>query len=492
MGGGLRFAGDISVRCALAAGFVAALGTAGIALWALPKPPADEAAPAPDSLLRSPESIPIGGGIVVGALVTAISLRQRRAIRGPLAVAEAACAAAGGEADDAALRVDERFGSAAVAWNALADRIARSIAAQGSLAEPSSMPLVSGGGLGSSLAESLWIGLAAVDSSGRLTWLNGAAALLLATRRDAALGKPLSEFLPDERVTEAVTLAASGTRATRASVDVAAAGGDADAEATLRVSTRALPGGGALVLLEDVSQQKLAMLARDTFVAQATHELRTPLTNIRLYVDELIAEEEPTKEVRGRCLEVISSESRRLERMVSEMLSVSEMEAGTMKLHVDDVRTDALLADLEKDFKAQAEAKSIRLEFKLPPKLPTFTGDRDRIYMTLANLLGNAVKYTPAGGSVSLTLRATPSEVRFEIADTGIGIGENDQERIFESFYRARDPRVEKITGTGLGLSVARQIARLHGGDVTVSSVVDRGSTFTLALPAQRSVSLAA
>jgi signal transduction histidine kinase len=238
-----------------------------------------------------------------------------------------------------------------------------------------------------------------------------------------------------------------------------------------------------MVLFEDVTQQRLADKSRDAFVAQATHELRTPLTNVRLYIDELLETEDPTPEVRARCIDVISRETRRLERMVSDMLSLAEIEAGTHALHIDDVRLDAMLDGLERDFRAYAEEKRIKLEFKLPPKLPVVAGDRDKIEMTLANLMGNALKYTPEEGAVTLTVRLAGTDVRFEIADTGIGVREDELELVFRNFYRSKDTRVANVKGTGLGLPIARQIARLHGGDITVSSVVDHGSTFTFILP---------
>lgn len=536
---GLRFAGDAVTRNAIVVSLAATFATAGAVLVAesdlaraerdrLEAQARDRLAAAPDDL--SADGVPVSDAVsvpaadsaeslsralllggCVGALSLFLGLRQRRPLRAPLAVSEAACAAAAGESDTHALTVDERFGAPAIAWNGLVgrlvgarpvadDAIAGAAAASGTdpAASAAVPPVPTLHAAQPSFVDILWLGLATLDASGRITWLNGAAALTLGVRREAAVGQHFPEILRDQAqaadVIETILGAASGQRPVKTSVELptaALANGGADG-GVLRLSARSLPSGGAVLLVEDISQQRLAHQARDSFVAHATHELRTPLTNIRLYVDELMSTTEPPVETRGRCLEVISSESRRLERMVADMLSVSEMEAGTLKLHVDDVRVDALLQEIEKDFRAPADAKSVRMEFKLPPKVPSVMGDRDKLYMTLANLLGNAIKYTPEAGAVTVTLRVTPSDVRFEVTDTGIGISESDQERIFESFYRAKDKRIEKITGTGLGLAVARQIARLHGGDITVSSVIDRGSTFVLSIPARAPLSVAA
>jgi len=123
------------------------------------------------------------------------------------------------------------------------------------------------------------------------------------------------------------------------------------------------------------------------------------------------------------------------------------------------------------------------LTFNLPPKLPLVKGDRDKILMALHNLVGNALKYTPKGGSVTVNVQVDSKQLLFSVSDTGIGISDEDAERIFERFYRAKDPRVEKITGTGLGLTLAREVVRLHGGEITLKSELNKGSTFTLTLP---------
>jgi signal transduction histidine kinase len=166
------------------------------------------------------------------------------------------------------------------------------------------------------------------------------------------------------------------------------------------------------------------------------------------------------------------------------MLSVAEIEAGSMKLNSDDVRLEPLLEELKAEYAAQAAEKQLSLAFELPPKLPVIRGDRDKITMALHNLIGNALKYTPAGGNVRVKVDSNETSVVVRIEDSGIGIAADEMERIFEKFYRAKDRRVAKITGTGLGLALAREVVRMHGGDITLESQLDRGSTFTMRLPA--------
>src|SRR5205814_6027034 len=126
-------------------------------------------------------------------------------------------------------------------------------------------------------------------------------------------------------------------------------------------------------------------------------------------------------------------------RVVSEMLSVSEIEAGSLRLKMDDVRLDTLFDDLRADYLPQAKEKNIKLEFKLPPKLPVIHGDRDKILLAVHNLVGNALKYTPEGGSVVVNVELDNKQLLFSVSDTGIGIAEEDSERVFERFYRAKD-----------------------------------------------------
>ncbi len=270
-------------------------------------------------------------------------------------------------------------------------------------------------------------------------------------------------------------------------VDRKAEAGPADPTAgVLRFSVRPVrreDAASAMIVIEDITQQKAAEEARHAFVAQATHELRTPLTNIRLYVETAIEDGEADPSIRVQALNVINSESRRLERIVGEMLSVAEIEAGAFKLKTDDVRLDQLFDGLKTDYQQQANEKKIALVFVLPPKLPVLQADREKVAVALHNLVGNALKYTPGGGSVTVRVEADEKQLAVSVADTGIGISPDDCQKIFERFYRANDNRVDKITGTGLGLTIAREVARLHGGDITVESQLNKGSTFTLALP---------
>jgi two-component system phosphate regulon sensor histidine kinase PhoR len=380
---------------------------------------------------------------------------------------------------------------------------------------------MSGGGLRAgellNACDAMWIGMLVVSHDGRVRYANGASAVLLETTREKLEGQSAMAMLGDEAVATAVREACDGTARGRKVIEVRRNRDSAAlklAQETdrrgksperpagwwvLRMTVRAVrreDDAGALVVIEDVTQQRVADESRNQFVAHATHELRTPLTAIRLYVEQLLEADTPEGEAmdataRAQALNVVNLESRRLERIVGDMLSVSEIEAGSMKLRTGDVRVGQMLDELRSEFDAPAKDKGLTLTFDLPPKLPVLQGDRDKIGMALHNLLGNAVKYTPRGGSVTLRVDGSGTSVNFEVIDTGIGIKPEEQDLVFERFYRAADERLAQITGSGLGLALARDVARLHGGDITVTSELNKGSTFTLTLPGARAAKAA-
>jgi signal transduction histidine kinase len=123
------------------------------------------------------------------------------------------------------------------------------------------------------------------------------------------------------------------------------------------------------------------------------------------------------------------------------------------------------------------------LNFDMPPKLPVIQGDRDKLAISLHNLLGNAIKYSSSGGEVTVLVSAEDGKLSVMFKDKGIGINKEELDKVFERFYRAKDSRVSEITGTGLGLPIAREIVRRHGGDIDANSELDQGSTFTINLP---------
>ncbi len=237
-----------------------------------------------------------------------------------------------------------------------------------------------------------------------------------------------------------------------------------------------------IALVQDVSQQVRADKAREEFVSQVTHELRTPLTNIRAYAETLSSGMFDDPQVITECYNVITKETRRLSRLIEDILSISQLEVGTMQLVMDRVDICDLLTESVRDVRGIAESKNIDLQLSLPPKSQSVSGDRDKLAVVINNLLGNALKYTPENGHVSVNCKCENESLTVSVRDSGIGIDPSDHGRIFEKFQRAEDPDVMQETGTGIGLTTAQEIVRQHGGEITLVSTKGEGSTFSFSL----------
>jgi signal transduction histidine kinase len=440
------------------------------------------------------------GVCAIGAAALVLFLwiyrRVRARLRAVGAIREALSSLASGGESIESLHLSPDLGHEAGAWNQLIAELERG--RRQDVAERAREALGrrhENKGELDAACDALSHGILLVDEKCRVRYANGAAAVFLSAQRDALVGSDVTKYLQVESVLAAVKeiATAGGRRRTVHDIECREGPTQTDTDPSscpvagvLRFTVRPVrrdDAGNAMVTIEDITQQRVAEEARHRFVAQATHELRTPLTNIRLYVETAIDDGEDDPATRARCLNVINGETRRLERIVGEMLSVAEIEAGSFELRYDDVRLDALFADMQAEYASQAQEKQITLSFHLPPKFPSMQGDRDKIQLAMHNLLGNAMKYTPVGGRVDVSIEASDAQLSVRVKDSGIGISDADQEKIFDRFYRAKDPRVSKITGTGLGLTLAREVVRLHGGEISVESQIDRGSTFTLTVP---------
>jgi signal transduction histidine kinase len=190
--------------------------------------------------------------------------------------------------------------------------------------------------------------------------------------------------------------------------------------------------GECLVIIRDVSQQLRAEKAREEFVAQVTHEFRTPLTNIRAYTETLSSGMFEDKQTINECYNVINKETRRLSRLIEDILSISQLEVGSIELQLDNVDLRTLLTESVRDVRGLADEKNIDVQLVLPAKLETIRGDRDKLAVVVNNLLGNAIKYTNAGGNVVVGCQTNADSVVITVKDNGIGITPEDQPRVFE------------------------------------------------------------
>ncbi len=235
--------------------------------------------------------------------------------------------------------------------------------------------------------------------------------------------------------------------------------------------------------LRDVTQQHLAEEAREQFVATATHELRTPLASIRAYAETLATRENIDREQQKKFYNTIQSEASRLGRFIDDLLDISRMQAGSLSLDCHETDIERLVGETIEKIQPTMDEKQLNFQVELPSKLPTLNIDKGKISAALVNLLGNAAKYTPAGGRVSFRVSASAQRIEFSVTDTGFGIAKEELESVFDRFFRSEDERVHGESGSGLGLTFTQEIARLHGGNVSVESELNTGSTFCLTLP---------
>ena len=221
---------------------------------------------------------------------------------------------------------------------------------------------------------------------------------------------------------------------------------------------------------------------KDEFIALVSHELRTPLTSIRGYLEFLLEDADGLTPDHARFLTVVDRNAERLQHLVNDLLFVAQIDAGRLTIEQAGVDLPALADEAVEAARVVASAKAIELELDVGPVQP-LVGDRARLAQLLDNFISNAIKFTPEGGRVTVGVRGEGEFAVFSVADSGIGIGKEDQERLFERFYRAASATERAIPGTGLGLAIAKAIVDAHGGSISVESEEGAGTTFTVALP---------
>ena len=222
---------------------------------------------------------------------------------------------------------------------------------------------------------------------------------------------------------------------------------------------------------------------KDEFIALVSHELRTPLTSIRGYTELLLdGEAGDLSDDQRQFLGVVERNSHRLLHLVGDLLFLAQVEAGKLVLEVGALDLGAVASESVETARPQAEAKGVTLTLATGP-VPTIAGDRARIAQLLDNLVSNAVKFTPEGGRVDVRVRAHANQAVLEVRDSGIGIPAEEQEFLFERFFRTTTATEQAIQGTGLGLAISKAIVEAHSGRITVASEEGAGATFRVSLP---------
>ena len=322
-------------------------------------------------------------------------------------------------------------------------------------------------------------GVALVDGTGRVLRMNRSLAALLDQPLPAPVGTPLAEYARWPELDELLRATGEQGRTLESELRRWGAG-------PRRVRAAATPLGGpppdaVLLVLHDLTEAEALNRVRQDFVANAAHELRTPLTSLRGYAETLLDGGLEDAEHREGFVRIIRDQAVRLEALVGDLLALSELEQPGARLRLEPVDLRELAEKAAAGFRARAEQARLSLRVQPGTAAPA-TGDRGRIEQVLANLIDNALKYTEKGG-VTISVGTAEEGAWCEVADTGPGIHEWDQPRIFERFYRADKARSREKGGTGLGLSIVKHIVALHGGQVAVRSRPGEGSVFRFEIP---------
>lgn len=221
---------------------------------------------------------------------------------------------------------------------------------------------------------------------------------------------------------------------------------------------------------------------KSEFVSNVSHELRTPLSIIKSYTEALINQVEPKDhETRENFLSVIDTETDRLSSMVSNLLDLSRIESGKFVLNYKHFRLEDLVNSVISVFKSKLD--NIRIFTEFNGRLPEIRADQERIKDVLINLIANGIKFSPMGGTIHISVEQKDAFLSCSVSDTGMGIPADKQKKIFEKFFRVDSSDTYEIEGTGLGLSIVKHILDCHGGNITVSSILGKGSVFTFNLP---------
>jgi two-component system phosphate regulon sensor histidine kinase PhoR len=328
-------------------------------------------------------------------------------------------------------------------------------------------------------------GVLVVDADGRLRLVNQAARRMLHLE-DIPLGRHYLEAVRQPGVGQQLGSALRGEQPPPIEVALdlgtpASGPGIFRAQAT---PTSPGDGGGAVLVLYEITDLRRADRVRRDFVANVSHELRTPLTAVRGYVEALMEEPSPLDAARrAQFLEVIARHTLRMERLVRDLLRLARLDAQQEVVERHSIDLGALLRAVVSDCGETIERQRLTVEVNVDPGTATIEADLTKLHDTLRNLIENAVNYSPESGRIVLSARPDDNQVVLSVADQGPGLPDADLERVFERFYRVEKSRARDPGGTGLGLSIVRHLVELHGGRVQAANRPEGGAIFTIRLP---------
>ena len=322
------------------------------------------------------------------------------------------------------------------------------------------------------LVESLNEGVFAVDRQRRIIRINRSGRALLDAQRPAPFS---TDLLPRDRVLhDAIDDALAGGVVERVETQIGSR--------TLALTARPLGVGGAVVALFDLTAARRLEAVRRDFVANVSHELKTPLTAIRGFAETLAAELGPDEQ-HAKFAETIRTNAERMQHLIDDLLDLSRIESGGWTPTPIDLDVAAVAADARTAYLAEAQQKGTAINVEIDDDAATIHADPVAVRQALGNLVENAVRYTPSGGTITIFSRFEDGGIAVGVRDTGTGIPAEHLPRIFERFYRVDTARSRAAGGTGLGLAIVKHLVEAHGGRVRADSDVGRGTTVSLYFP---------
>jgi len=332
------------------------------------------------------------------------------------------------------------------------------------------------------VVESMQEGLVAVAPDERVLLANEASRTLLGFSTRDVMGRPLREVTRNRSIHDAVTDAFESADPVESEFEV-----PTNPRRVLSLRAQRLPGQpcpGVVVVLHDVSDLRRLENLRREFVANVSHELKTPLASVKAYAETLRLGAVNDPENNLLFVDRIEEQADRLHQLILDLISLARVESGQQAFDIQAVALPELVDACVAAHREAAEAKQIALT-REPAGGEVFAmADEEGLRTIVNNLVDNAIKYTPEGGSVAVRWWRDAAGAHLEVADTGIGIAPDDQQRVFERFYRVDKARSREMGGTGLGLSIVKHLSQAFSGSVDLDSQLDRGSRFTVHLPA--------
>jgi len=241
--------------------------------------------------------------------------------------------------------------------------------------------------------------------------------------------------------------------------------------------------GGTMAVMHDVTAQRKNEEMRKEFVANVSHELRTPLTNVRSYAETIRTTPDIPREMEESFLDVIISEADRMTHIVQDLLTLSRLDSGRAEIKIARFSLLEAIDSVCRAVELEAQRRGHTLLRQYGDTLPMIEGDRNRLEQVMMNVVGNSIKYTPDGGTIAVDAGMRGRKVWITVSDNGIGIPQQDRERIFDRFYRVDKARSRESGGTGLGLSIAREIVMRHHGTIALAPHEGPGTTIRISLP---------